>query len=448
MSDVPQPRDPDDPDQTPDNPDQTQDNPGQSPGNGPDNGPGGSPSGGSEPIPVVGPGAFPFDLGNLDVGALMGMLKSDGPVNWEVARQVADMTADQGGPERAITSADREQLEELARAAQTLVVAETGLAATFRAEVRTLTPKEWARLHLDALRPVLEKLAATLEQAMEAADDDMAGAELPPTGIPGLDMFAGMMGMVAPMLLGVQAGSLVGFLGQHSLARYDLPLPAADPPSLGFVVQNIDAFESAWELPRADLRFYLAIHEVVHAAQRSVPWVRERLVSLAQEYVSGYDFDNSALEDQLGSLAIDPSDPSSFSRLTEHPDQLLGAMRSDAQREVMDRFQVFAATLEGYADAVLEHIGTRLIPSFGQIHEAMKRHRLERGEAERFIEGLLGLRLDREHYERGDAFARGVIERAGNDGLNRLWTAPRMLPTPAELDAPGLWLARIDLPED
>ena len=60
--------------------------------------------------------------------------------------------------------------------------------------------------------------------------------------------------------------------------------------------------------------------------------------------------------------------------------------------------------------------------------------------------GLLGLKLERAHYERGQAFVDGVVERAGLDGLNRLWDSPDMLPTPNELDAPGLWLARIDLP--
>jgi uncharacterized protein (DUF2342 family) len=65
-----------------------------------------------------------------------------------------------------------------------------------------------------------------------------------------------------------------------------------------------------------------------------------------------------------------------------------------------------------------------------------------------FIEGLLGLKLERHHYERGATFCHGVIERAGPEGLNRLWESERMLPTPAELDAPGLWLARIELPED
>jgi hypothetical protein len=39
----------------------------------------------------------------------------------------------------------------------------------------------------------------------------------------------------------------------------------------------------------------------------------------------------------------------------------------------------------------------------------------------------------------------GVIERAGDDALTRLLGDELDLPTPAEVDAPGLWLARIGL---
>ncbi len=46
----------------------------------------------------------------------------------------------------------------------------------------------------------------------------------------------------------------------------------------------------------------------------------------------------------------------------------------------------------------------------------------------------------------GAAFVDGVVERAGAEGLARLWASADNLPTPAEVDAPGLWLARIDLP--
>jgi putative hydrolase len=214
---------------------------------------------------------------------------------------------------------------------------------------------------------------------------------------------------------------------------------------LSFAVPNLDAFEQEWSLSRTDLRFYVAVHEVLHAAQRLVPWVQERLVQLATEYVGAYELDPGAFESRFGD--IDPANPESLAEIAQQPEALLGAMQSERQREVLVRLQTFTSVLEGYADVVLGRIGERLIPSYGQIHEAMKRHRVERGEADRFIEGLLGLRLERAHYERGEAFCRGVMDRAGPEGLNRLWERESMLPTPAELDAPGLWLARIELPD-
>jgi len=416
----------------------------------------GKPDKRDEPEPQSSSGlpGMPFGGGGFDLAQLMRMLQSQGPINWDVARQIAAWVAVEGGTERPIDPAAHEQLDELARAAQTNVVAETDLSATFAAApLGTLGPQGWAALHLDALRPVLEALATTLGQVMREAGPEPGEIESEP-GSPGAagggpfgpEMLGGMMQMLAPALLGMQAGSMIGYLAQHALGRYDLPLPTSDEPSLCFVVQNIDAFEEAWSLERADLRFYIAVHEVVHAAERSVPWVRDRLVRLSTEYVSAYEVDPNALEDRFG--AVDPNDPSTLGSIAEDPDALLGAMHSPRQDEPRRQLQLLTAVLEGYADSVLERIGEKLIPSFRQIHEAMQRHRVERGEAEVFIEGLLGLKLERHHYEQGAAFCRGVIERAGPMGLNRLWEAERMLPTPAELDAPGLWLARIELPEE
>jgi putative hydrolase len=410
-------------------------------------GPGGAGAGGVDPAN--------FDLSQIDLNQVMRILQSTGPVNWEVARQVAEQVALEGRPEPSVAAADHAQLEELAHAAQTLVVGETGLTATFATSLTTVGPKGWVDLHLVALKPVLEALATTLGAAMQAGEDDDPDDELPPmpglentpfAAMAGLAGMGNMMSMLAPALLGVQAGSMIGYLAQHALGRYDLPLPTSDAPSLCFVVENVDTFESEWSLPRDDLRFYLALHETVHAATRSVPWVRERLVELATQYVSSYEIDPSAFEAEFG--MIDPQDPESLQRLTESPERVLGAMQSSRQVAPREELQRLTSIMEGYADQVLGRIGRRLIPTFDQIHEAMQRHRVERGEAGRFIEGLLGLKLERAHYERGATFAEGVVERAGLEGLNRLWDAPAMLPTPNEFDAPGLWLARIDLPDE
>src|SRR5262249_24900241 len=152
------------------------------------------------------------------------------------------------------------------------------------------------------LQPVLEALAVTLGDAMraDADEDDEPTMTAPIPGFPaGIPLGGNLVAMLAPALLGVQAGSVIRYLAPHALRRCGLPLPpgpaptgttpGGDAPSLYFVVPNIDAFENAWSLPRADLRFYVALHEVVHAAMRSVPWVRSRLVRLSIEYVSSYE---------------------------------------------------------------------------------------------------------------------------------------------------------------
>jgi putative hydrolase len=397
------------------------------------------------------PGLGGLDFSQLDIAQVMRLLQSDGPVNWEIAHQIAGYVAlDGAAADEPVDPAEHDELAELARAAESHVVAETGLDRALGLTTRTMGRREWADFHLDALKPVLEALAVSLRQALEADDDQPEIGSTHPSGASpfgfagGADPFGGLLTMLAPLLLGVQAGSMLGYLGQHALGRYDLPLPTDDEPSLAFVVPNLAAFEDAWSIERRDLRFAVALHEVIRAAQRSLPWVRARLVGLAVEYVSAYEVQPDAL-DQFG--GIDPSDPSSFAGIAEHPEALLGAMQSDRQREILGRVQSLTMVLEGYADVVGERLGSRLLPDFARIHEALKRHHLERGEAERFIEQLLGLKLDREHYERGERFCEGVIERAGMEGLNRLWESERMLPTANEIDAPGLWLARIDLPD-
>ncbi len=72
---------------------------------------------------------------------------------------------------------------------------------------------------------------------------------------------------------------------------------------------------------------------------------------------------------------------------------------------------------------------------------------MERDGAERAAEQMFGLDLGPTQIDRGTDFVRGVHERAGDAGLARLWSDARTLPTPAEVDAPGLWLERIALDE-
>ena len=86
---------------------------------------------------------MPFGGGGFDLAQVMRMLQSQGPINWDVARQIAAWVAVEGGTERPIDPAAHAQLEELARAAQTHVVAETDLTATFTAPLELKRSWVW-----------------------------------------------------------------------------------------------------------------------------------------------------------------------------------------------------------------------------------------------------------------------------------------------------------------
>jgi uncharacterized protein (DUF2342 family) len=101
------------------------------------------------------------------------------------------------------------------------------------------------------------------------------------------------------------------------------------------------------------------------------------------------------------------------------------------------------AVIVGYVDHVMDAVGESLIGSYGMLTEALHRRRVEATTADSFVDNLLGMAVGREQYERGEEFVRGVLERGGD--INRLFMDAKDLPTPNEVDAPGLWLARIDL---
>jgi putative hydrolase len=378
-------------------------------------------------------------FGGFDPSQLLRFLQAQGPQAAQLTAEVAKWVALEGAPEGAVDPASRQQFDDLTRAAQIQVANATGLTASLSEPARCVGRAGWIDVAVPALQPVLDRLAATLQ----AADgDDDAADDVDDPAAP----FAGFLQALAPMLLGVQSGFMVGYLSRHLHGQHDLPLPVASDPGALFVVPNLDGFEAEWGLPRDELRFYVAINEIVHAAVLAVPWAQQRLLDLSLAYVSSLEIDASAIEDQLA--GFDPAHPEELQGVLGDPSALLAAFESPGRRQALERLQQFTIVLEGYADAVLGRIGVPLIPAFDRIREARHRHRVERGDAQKFIERLLGIEMDRDCYERGAAFCDGVVERAGPDALNRLWDGEEFLPTPAELDASGLWLARLDVMGD
>ena len=369
------------------------------------------------------------------------MFATQGPVNWEIARQFAQWSATGGTPEANVDPLSRVRLEELLRVAELHVAETTGLPVTSGGvpTALTVTRGEWARRSLEAWKPLLEKLAVRL-------GDNLPDAAPPPgeaSGDPMAQVFGQLPQMLGPFLFGMQAGSMVGNLAQRAMGQYDLPMPRPASEELLFVPATIDAFAAEWSLSADDVRMWICLRELTNHAVLRRPHVRQRLDELIGSYVGAFSPDAGMVEERLAGL--DPTDMSAMQSIFSDPSALLGEMQSDAQRRLQVPLRALLAALSGYVDHIMEQVGHRLIGSYGPLTEALHRRRLEESSGTHILGQLFGVELDAATYERGQAFVRGVVERAGEGALTRLWRSAAELPTPAEVDAPGLWLARIDL---
>ena len=191
---------------------------------------------------------------------------------------------------------------------------------------------------------------------------------------------------------------------------------------------------------------WVCLREITNHAVLGQPHVRERMDGMIRDYVDAFEPDPRALEERLGQL--DPTDMQAMQAMFGDPGALLGEMQTDAQRRLQVPLRALLSALSGYVDHVMDTVGRRLVGGYGPLTEALRRRRLEEHPGTRILGQLFGVELDAAGYERGQSFVAGILERAGEEGLRRLWHSAAELPTPAELDAPGLWLARIDLPAE
>ncbi len=386
----------------------------------------------SDPAPFAGGGP----LGDL-LRNLARLLTAQGPINWEVARQLAVWTATEGNPEPNPDPLARIRTEELLRVADMYVAEATGMATSRRGwlALRCVTRAEWASTTLESWKQVLLRLASALGPAQPLPATAEGNA---------MDQLLGNLPQViGPLVLGAQAGTMVGNLASRALGQYDVPVPAPNTDELLAVPDVVDGFAKEWDLPVDDVRMYVSLRDVAHHTVLSRPAVAEAFQAHLLAYTGAFHVEMDAIEQRLGGL--DPSDLFSLQQSLGDPETLIGEMQSDEQRRLLVPFRALLAAVSGYTDFVIGKVGRRLVGSYPLVSEAFRRRRLEDGPGQRVLGKLLGIELDQATVDRGHAFVAGVLERAGEEGLARLWESPSGLPTPAEVDAPGLWLARTEL---
>src|SRR5438874_5210417 len=252
------------------------------------------------------------------------LMTGAGPVNWELARQVGIATAAFGKDDPTPTEDDRRGLEETVRATELHVAELTGLSPPGEVtRVEAVRRAQWVEATIQGLKDLVEPTAVRVAEAFTKAQIDDAPPEA-------AQMAQGVLGQLTPLLLGVQAGVVLGQLGARALVQFDIAVPRSGPSRLYFVVPNIAEFERDWSLPPMELRAWVALHEATHRFEFARGWTYDHLRSLILDYVSTLEIDVAGLRERLERL--DPTDPEALQGMFQSEQALFGVSSDPEQR--------------------------------------------------------------------------------------------------------------------
>ena len=370
------------------------------------------------------------------------LASESGPVNWELARQVAVATAvgaDAFGAAPALPRpapppppGERAEWDERLRLAELWVDPVTSLAGRgLTLTAQPVSRPDWAEAALRELAPLVEPGARRLTEALRPE----AGATP--------DEMGQVMSRLGSLLAGLQVGGLVGQLARLVLAQYDLGLPSREPARVMVVPENVAEFEGSAGVRADQFRLWLAAHEVVR--QRifvGVPWLADHLTAVVDEIARETNPDPSGLIDRLQSMNLGGAED--LREIMEGGQGLLGPP-TPALEAAVGRLEAALAITEGYALTICERALTGRLPELGAITAAVERRLADSDGPQTLFAGLLRVDPERAGAARGLRFCREVLAATDIEGLDRLWAHPDFLPTPEELAVPGRWLERSGL---
>ena len=369
-------------------------------------------------------------------------MSSAGPVQWDMARQFAMMTATNSSAEPNVEPTARIAVQQLSTVADLHVRDVTGLSTSDTNQppvIDVVTRSTWTHHTLEAFKFYFSDFSGNSTPTSDESD-----LELESNGMDA--MMANLTKMMAPAMLGMSVGSMVGQLSLRAFGQYDLPLPREPKSQLLFVARNSEEFAKDWSIKVEDMQMWLLIQELTFHALFRIGFIREAITDSVKQHVAGFHANPNALGQRLTNIDVTNTDPAAImQQLLGDPTMLLGSERSASQKALAPKLDAMICAIVCYADHVVDTVASRILGNGAQISEAVRRRRVESSSQDQYVEQLFGIYLTDDQVDRGQRFIAGVIERAGEDGLAKLWTRNGNLPTPNEIAAPGLWIERINL---
>ena len=277
---------------------------------------------------------------------------------------------------------------------------------------------------------------------------------------------AGAMSLLATRLLGqVVPASPAWHEGRSDAVRpggeqSSTALPGAVAPHLLLVAPNVLAMRRQMDLDMLDLPAWVCLHEMTHAVQlAAAPWLGPYLSDSMRMVIgavveAAYGSADGARSAGGGSQQERGSRPrrGRAVRLAARAGRgrVLEGLMNVTDRAEVASLAAALTFLEGHAEVVLDDVHPNRMPSVHRLRAVLSRSRAADGGigpgpglGSLLLHRLMGLEAKEAQYADGAAFVRSVVARIGHEGLNVVWTDPALLPTPAEIARPDVWVRRV-----
>ncbi|MGW5674432.1 zinc-dependent metalloprotease [Streptomyces sp. NPDC003860] len=395
------------------------------------------PGGGDNPFAAMFGSLNPNDLGAAfqQLGQMLSY--EGGPVNWDMAKQIARQTVSQGTSDgvkdESVSATDRTAVEEALRLADLWLDGVTSLPSGANTAV-AWSRAEWVEATLPAWKQLVDPVAERVGTAM--------GGVLPEEMQAMAGPLIGMMRSMGGAMFGQQIGQAMGVLAGEVVGSTDIGLPLGPAGKAALLPLNVAALGKDLGVPKEEVRLYLALREAAHQRLFAhVPWLRSHLFGAVEGYARGIKVDTTKLEDVVGQF--DPSNPEQLQEALQQG--MFQPEDTPQQKAALARLETALALVEGWVDAVVHEAAASRLTSAGALRETLRRRRASGGPAEQTFATLIGLQLRPRRLRDASRLWASLTDARGVDGRDALWEHPDMLPTASDLDDPDGFVHREQL---
>ena len=368
-----------------------------------------------------------------------------GPVNWDLAKNVArHAIAAAGDP--SVLDAQRREVTDAVRLADLWLDEATAFPSGIR-KIEAWSRSEWLEATFPVWAKLCDPIAAKGVEAMSGmftADPAQLGEDVPEEMRQALGALGGPGGLGAMMrqlggaMIGSQTGTAVGELAREVIGSADVGLPLGPEGTAALLPAGVAEFGRGLSVDAGEVRLFLALREAAHQRLFAhVPWLRAHLLGAVEQYASGISVDMARLQEAIPD--VDITNPEAL-REALSGEGLFRPEDTPAQKAALTRLETALALVEGWVATVVSAAARERLTHANALAEAIRRRRATGGPAERTFATLVGLELRPRRLREAAAIWQGLTEARGIDGRDALWDHPDLLPAADDLENPDTFV--------